>query len=66
MCLDKVTDMNKTLNIVTGDNSDAVIDLDEKNFHNGISDCDNESLNISVVPTLFEEYAIPMIADDAV
>ena len=27
MCLDIVTDMNETLNIVTGDNSDAVIDL---------------------------------------
>ena len=27
MCLDTVTDMNETLNIVTGDNSDAIIDL---------------------------------------
>ena len=27
MCLDIVTDMNETLNIVTGDNSDAAIDL---------------------------------------
>ena len=27
MCLDTVTDMNETLNIVTDDNSDAVIDL---------------------------------------
>ena len=35
ICLDTVTDVNKTLNIVTGDNSDAVIDLGyEKNFHN--------------------------------
>ena len=37
ICLDTVTDVNKTLNIVTGDNSDAVIDLGyEKNFHNGL------------------------------
>ena len=35
MCLDTVTDMNETLNTVTGDNSDVVIDLGyEKNFHN--------------------------------
>ena len=27
MCLDIATDMNETLNIVTGDNSDTVIDL---------------------------------------
>ena len=27
MCLDRVTDMNQTLNLVTGDNSDAVTDL---------------------------------------
>ena len=34
MCLDTVTDMNETLNTVTGDNSDVVIDLGyEKNFH---------------------------------
>ena len=51
--------------IVTGDNSDAVIDLGyEKNFHNGVSDYDNESLYIPIVPTLSEEYAIPMIADE--
>ena len=37
MCLDPVTDLNEALNIVTGDNSDAVIDLGyEKNFHNGL------------------------------
>ena len=35
MYLDTVTDMNETLNIVTGDNSDAVVDLQyEKHFHN--------------------------------
>ena len=28
MCLNTVTDMNETLNIVTGDNSDTVIDLE--------------------------------------
>ena len=27
MCLDTVTDMNETLNVVTGANFDAVIDL---------------------------------------
>ena len=27
MCLDTVSDMNETLNIVTGDNSNAVVDL---------------------------------------
>ena len=41
MCLDTVTDMNEKLNTVTGDNSEAVIDLGyEKNFHNGHSDYD--------------------------
>ena len=57
--------MNEIFNIVTGDNSDAVVDLGyEKNFHNWLSDYDNESLFISIVPTLSEEFAIPMIADD--
>ena len=37
MCQHKVTDMNETLNMVTGYNSDGVIDLGyEKNFHNGL------------------------------
>ena len=58
--------MNKALNIVPGDNSNAVIDLDERYFHNGLSVYDNESLYISIVPTLSEEPAIPMIADDTV
>ena len=66
MCLYEVTDMNETLNIVTGDDSNAVIDLDEKNFHNGLSDYDNESLYIPIAPTLSEGSAIPVIADDAV
>ena len=66
MCLDTVTDMNKALNIVPGDNSDAAIDLDDKNFHNRLSVYDNESLYIPIVPTLSEESAIPMIADGAV
>ena len=57
--------LNEILYFVTGDNSDAVIDLGyEKNFHNGVSDYDNESLYIPIVPTLSEEYAIPMIADE--
>ena len=65
MCLDTVTDMNETLNIVTGDNSDAVIDLGyEKDFHNGLSDYDNESLYIRIIPNLSEESVIPMIADE--
>ena len=68
MCLDSVIGMNETLNSVPGDNSDADIDLGyEKNFHNGLSDYDNESLYLPIVPTLSKESAIPMIADqDAV
>ena len=66
MCLYIVTDMSDALNIVTGDNSDAVIDLDEKNFLNGLIDYDNESLYIPIAPTLSEESAIPVIADDTV
>ena len=55
MCLDTVTDMNETLNVVAGANFDAVIDLGyEKNFHNELSDYDNESLYIPTVPTLSE------------
>ena len=35
MCLDTVTNMNETLNTITGYNSDAAIDLGyEKNVHN--------------------------------
>ena len=65
MCLDKVTDMNEKLNIVTADNSNAVIDLGyEKRFHNGLSDHDNESLYIYIAPALSEESAVPMIADE--
>ena len=65
MCLDTVTDMNETLNVVAGANFDAVIDLGyEKNFHNELSDYDNESLYIPIIPTLSEGSAIPMIADE--
>ena len=65
MCLDTVTEMNKKLNIVTADNSNAVIDLGyEKRFDNGLSDHDNESLYIHIVPTLSEKSAVPMIADE--
>ena len=47
MCLGTVTDMNETLNIVRADNSDAVTDLGyEKNFHDGLSDYDNEPVYI--------------------
>ena len=65
MCLDKVTDMNETIKIVTTDSYDAVIDLGcEKSFHNGLSDYDNESLYIPIAPTLSGESANPMIADE--
>ena len=65
MCLDTLTYMNKTFNTVTSDNSGAVIDLGyEKSFHNGLSDYDNESLYIPIAPTLSEESAIPMFADE--
>ena len=65
MCLNTVTDMNETLNIVTGDNSDAVIDLGlQKNLHNWLSDYDNESLYIPIFSTLSEKSAIPVIADE--
>ena len=47
--------MNETLNIVTGDISDSDIDLGyETNFHNGLSDYDNENLYIPIVLTLSE------------
>ena len=52
-------------NIVTGDDSDAVIDLGyEKNFHNGLSDYDNDILYIPIVLIFSEESAILMIADE--
>ena len=45
MWIDVVTDMNETLNTVTGDNSDIDINKGhEKNVHNELRDCDNESL----------------------
>ena len=57
--------MDEAHNIVTGDNSDAATDFGyEKNFHNGLSDYDNGSLYIPIVPTLSEESAIPIIADE--
>ena len=36
----------------------------EKNFHNGLSDYDNESLYVLIVPTLSEESAIFVIDDE--
>ena len=67
MCLDTDTNIIEALNIVTGDTSNADIDLGyEKNFHNGLNDYDNESLYIPIVPALSEESAIPMIADEDV
>ena len=60
--------MNETANTVLIDNSDADTDLGyEKNFHNGLSDYDNESLYLPIACTISEESAIPMIAaEDAV
>ena len=59
--------LNEILYFVTGDNSDAVIDLGyEKNFQNRITAYDNESLYIPIVLTLSEESANPMIADEDV
>ena len=53
------------LNTVPGDNSDADIDLVyETNLYNGLSDYDNDSLYIPIVPTVTEESAISMIADE--
>ena len=50
---------------VSGDNSDADIDLGyEKQFHNGLNGYNNESLYIPIVPTLSEESAVSMIADE--
>ena len=57
--------MNETLNTVSGDNSDADIELGhEKNFHNGLNKHDNESLYIPIALTLSEISAIPMIVDE--
>ena len=36
----------------------------EKNFHNGLSDYDNESLYVLIVPTLSEESAVFVIDDE--
>ena len=41
MCLDTVTDMNETFNTVTGDKCEVGIDLNEKHFHNALSDYNN-------------------------
>ena len=67
MCLDTATDLNETLSTVPDDNSDAGIYSGcENNFYE-ISNCDNESLYIPIVPILTEQSAIPMIVDkDAV
>ena len=53
------TDMNETLNTVPDDNVHT-----DKKIYNELSDCCNESLYIPIAPTLFEESAIPMIADE--
>ena len=57
--------MHEILNTVLGDNFDADIDLRyERIFYNGISDCDNETLIIPIVTTLYEDFASPMIVDE--
>ena len=67
MCLDTTTDMNETLSIVPGDNSDADIDLRYEKIFYELRNCDNKSLYIPIVSTLTEESAIPIIVDkDAV
>ena len=67
MCLDATTDMNETLSIVPGDNSDADIDLRYEKIFYELRNCDNKSLYIPIVSTLTEESAIPIIVDkDAV
>ena len=65
MRLDTATDMNKTLNTVPEDNYDANTDLGyEKKNYGKLSISDNESLRITIVPFLSEEYTTPMIADE--
>ena len=60
MCLGTVTDMNETLNKVPGDNSDGDIALGcGKKLHNGLI-----YTYIPIIPTLSEESAIPMVADE--
>ena len=67
MCLDTTTDINETLSIVPGDNSDADIDLRYEKIFYELRNCDNKSLYIPIVSTLTEESAIPIIVDkDAV
>ena len=66
MCLDAVTDVNKTSNIYQKQVIILMLLLIqgyEKNFHNGLSDYGKGSLYIPIVPTLSEESAIAMITD---
>ena len=64
MCLDTAIDMNETPNTVPGENSDADFDLGyEKNFYE-LRNCDNESLDIPIVPILTEESVLPIIVDE--
>ena len=68
ICLDTAIGMTEILDTLLGYNSDTDIDLGghEKNFHNELSDCDNESLYMSTVPTLSEKSAIHAIVDENV
>ena len=62
MCLDTVTDMNETLNIVTGNNSDAVIDLGyEKSFHNGLSDYNKRACIYLLFPLWLGNMLLPWL-----
>ena len=64
MCLDTAIDMNETPNTAPGENFDADFDLGcEKNFYE-LRNCDNESLDIPIVPTLTEESVIPILVDE--
>ena len=68
ICLDTATGMTEILDTLLGYNSDTDIDLGghEKNFYNELSDCDNESLYMSSVPTLSEKSAIHAIVHENV
>ena len=64
MCLDTVTDMNKTPT-VPGDISDTNIDLGYvKNFHNVLIDYDNKNMYIPIVFHFLWGSAISMIIDE--
>ena len=68
MWLDTAIDMNERLDTLLSDDSDAGIDVDryKKKSYDELSDCYNENLYIPSVPTLSQQSAIRMIADENV